>query len=152
MGTRVIAIGQRAAGDDAVGLAVLERLRRVALPHGTELVEVGDATALLPLLETRHSVIVVDAVVGSGPVGEVVEVDGDALESSGEWPVSSHGVGVAQALALARVLDASSFAPSVSVVGVRIEAPRRFTHGLSDEVARAIPKAVSAVVARIGGG
>ena len=92
MGTRIIAIGQRAAGDDAVGLAVLERLRQMALPLGTELVEVGEATALIALLETRLPVILLDAVVGPGREGEVLELDVDALEPGGSTPVSTHGV------------------------------------------------------------
>lgn len=148
---RIIAIGQRAAGDDAVGLAVLEALRRAALPPGTELVEAAEATELVPLLETRAPVIVIDAVVGPGPVGEVLELDGAALASSPERPVSSHGIDVAQALALARVLSPDSAAPSVSVVGVRIAPPRRFTHGLSEDVAAAVPRAVARVIERIGG-
>lgn len=149
--TRIIGIGQRAAGDDAVGLAVLEQLRRESLPLGTELVEAAEATALIPLLETRLQVIVLDAVVGPGPAGEILELDADALASSESTPVSTHGVNVAQALALARLLSPDSVARSISVVGVRIAPPRRFTQGLSDEVAAAVPKAVSIVIARIGG-
>jgi hydrogenase maturation protease len=150
MGARIIAIGQRAAGDDAVGLAVLERLRQAELPRGTELVEVGDGAALIPLLETRLTVIVLDAVVGPGPVGEVLELDADALEGASERPVSTHGVSVAQALALARVLSPDAVAPSVSVVGVRIPPPHRYTEGLSSEVAAAVATAASLVMTRIG--
>ncbi len=148
--TRVIGIGQRAAGDDAVGLAVLERLRHLSLPLGTELVEAAEATALVPLLETRLPVIVLDAVVGAGRVGEVLELDAHALDTCDDRPVSTHGIDVAQALALARVLSPESAAPSVSVVGVRITPPRRFTRGLSREVAAALSKAVSVVIARLG--
>jgi hydrogenase maturation protease len=150
MGARIIAIGQRVAGDDAVGLVVLDRLRQAELPGGTELVEAGDATALIPLLETRLSVIVLDAVVGPGPVGEILELDADALEGASERPVSTHGVSVPQALALARLLSPEAVAPSVSIVGVRIPPPRRYTEGLSPGVAEAVANAASLVVARIG--
>lgn len=151
MATRIIAIGQRTAGDDAVGLVVLERLRQEVLPAGTELIEAGEATVLIPLLETRRPVIVLDAVVGPGPVGEVLELDPDALASSDDRPVSTHGVDVAQVLALARVLAPDALSSSVAVVAVRIAPPRRFTRGLSEAVAAAVPRAVSTVIARIGG-
>jgi hydrogenase maturation protease len=150
MGARIIAIGQRAAGDDAVGLVVLDRLRQAELPRGTELAEAGDATALILLLETRLTVIVIDAVVGPGPVGEVLELDAGALAGASERPVSTHGVSVAQALALARLLSPETVAASVSIVGVRIPPPRRYTEGLSSEVAGAVASAASLVMARIG--
>ena len=150
MNARIIAIGQRAAGDDGVALAVLDVLRRTALPSGTELVEAEEATALIPLLETHRPVILLDAVVGPGAVGDVVEVDADALDATPEIPVSTHGLEVAQALALARVLSPEGFASSVSIVGVRIPPPRRWTTGLSSEVAAAVPRAASVVMARIG--
>ncbi len=154
MAARIIAIGQRMAGDDGVGLAVLDRLRQGALPPGTELLEVTDATALIALLETRLPVILLDAVVGSGPVGEVIEFDAleDALAPGGASPVSTHGVNVAQAVALARVLSPLAEACSVSVVGVRIAPPRRYTVGLSEEVAAAVPRAAALVMNRIGEG
>lgn len=79
MRARVVGLGQRVAGDDGVGLAILERLRRTGVGPGVELFEVAEATALLPLLETPHPVFVVDAVVGAGPVGEVVDLSAEEI-------------------------------------------------------------------------
>ncbi len=151
MPARIVALGQRAAGDDAVGLAVLDALRRAALPPGTELVEAAEATALVDLLVTDRPVVVVDAVVGPGRIGEVLALDAGALATSTDRPVSTHGVDVAQALALARVLSPETAARSIAIVAVRIAPPARFTHGLSDAVAAAVPRAVSTVLACLGG-
>ncbi len=64
MRARVIALGQPAAGDDGVGLAVLEALRARNI-EGVELCAVAEATAMIPLLEITTPVIVVDAAVGA---------------------------------------------------------------------------------------
>ena len=44
---RVIALGQAAAGDDGVGFAILEEIRRRGVPAGVELTSAPDPTALL---------------------------------------------------------------------------------------------------------
>jgi hydrogenase maturation protease len=152
MGTRVIGIGQAAAGDDGVGIAVLRQLGARALPPGVAIFEIAEATGLIPLLETRDTVILVDAVLGEGPPGEVIELEADALDDFSAKPLSTHGVDVAQAIALARTLFPDSAAPQVRIVGVRIAPPARYVHGLSPEVAAAVPRAVAAVCSRLGGG
>jgi hydrogenase maturation protease len=152
MGTRVIGLGQAAAGDDGVGLAVLERIRQIGLPPGSELVEAREATALIELLQTENRVIIVDAVVGHPRVGEVLELPQEALVTGvrGPRPLSTHGVTLGEAIELARTLAAGSMAPEVSLVGVAIALPERYTCGLSPAVQAAIPEAARAVLARIG--
>lgn len=154
MGERVIGLGQAAAGDDAVGLAVLRFLRNAQTPEGTELLTAPDATALLSLLETPRHVIVVDAVVADGAIGRVLEFDAGVLAtaSGAARPVSTHGVDVAQAIALARLLSAAHVSPSIWVVGVTIAPPRAYFEGLSPAVEAAVPAAARAVMARLGGG
>ncbi len=149
MGTRVIGLGQAAAGDDGVGLAVLEELRAMGAPPGIELLEAREATALIPLLETAARTILIDALVGHGAVGEVIELDMETLlaRPGGPRPVSTHGVDVAQTIALARLLSPTACA-RIWVVGVTIAPPRRYVHGLSPAVAAAVPLAARAVLAR----
>jgi hydrogenase maturation protease len=153
MSARVIALGQAAAGDDAVGFAVLEYLRRVGPPAGTELLAAAEATALIELLQTPRRVVIVDAVVGHSCVGEVLELREDALSDGwlGPQPLSTHGVAVGQAVELARVLASGAVSPDVSLVGVAIALPQRYTCGLSPAVQAAVPAAARAVLARIGG-
>jgi hydrogenase maturation protease len=156
---RVIGLGQAAAGDDGVGLAVLEEIRRVGAPPGTEIVEAWEATGLIALLETPDRVIVVDAVVGHFRVGEVLELRGEALPwrrdepgERGRWrPLSSHGVSLEQAIALARVLTPGGATSDITFVGVAIPPPARYTTGLSPAVRAAVPVAARTVLARIGG-
>jgi hydrogenase maturation protease len=144
MATRVIAMGQTAAGDDGIGFAVLDRLRRDGVPAGVELLRADEDTALVALLETPHSVVIVDAVLGSPP-GRVVELATAELAASGVTPVSTHGVGVAQAIALAHAVAGVDVAPSIRIVGITIERPARYQQGLSPAVAAAIEPAAARV-------
>ena len=59
---RIIALGQAAAGDDGVGLAVLERLRAEGVPPDVELVRAPEDFALVHLLETRAADVTGDQI------------------------------------------------------------------------------------------
>ncbi len=149
MRARVIALGQPAAGDDGVGLAVLEALRARNI-EGVELCAVAEATAMIPLLEITTPVIVVDAAVGAGPPGELIVVTPEQLATRGLSPVSSHGIGAVDAIALARVLYGSAVSPAIHVVAITIDPPARYVLAMSDVVARAVPRAVEAVLTLLG--
>lgn len=136
----VVGIGQVAAGDDGVGLAVARELAG----RGLAVQESADASVLLGLLEAGHRVVVVDAVAGGGPPGTVIRLAPDAL-GSGPTPVSSHGLGVAEAIALARTLYGPHRVAELAIVGVAIDRPRVHTMGLSLAVAAAIGPAADLV-------
>ncbi|WP_437707110.1 hydrogenase maturation protease [Sorangium sp. So ce448] len=122
MTARIIGLGQRAAGDDAAGLAVIEALRRRGLPGDTEVVEARDATALVSLLQTPSAVVVVDAVLASPP-GEVLDLSPSDLAAGAPVPVSTHGLGVGQAIELARITAPDRLSPDIRIVGVSIGGP-----------------------------
>jgi hydrogenase maturation protease len=146
---RVIGVGGRLAGDDAVGPAIVEQLRRMGgrVPPGVELLEAQDSAALVPWLETQAPVVIVDAVVGDGIMGEVVELDAASIGPTGDRPLSTHGLQVREAIALARVLHGPHGATRVWILGVRISAPTRGARGLSPAVDAAVPRAAEALLA-----
>lgn len=145
MAARVVGIGQAAAGDDAVGLAVLERLRRRAGLNGVELVQAAEPSALIPLLEGAEPVIVVDALLGGTP-GAVLCLTPDELATERVEALSTHGVGVAEAVALARLLSPENVAAHVHVVGVCVARVERWETGLSAPVEAAVAAAEDAVL------
>lgn len=132
----VVGIGQDAAGDDGVGLAVA----RALAARGACVRECADASVVLALLEAGRRVVIVDAVVGGGAPGAVVRLDPGAL-ASGPAPLSSHGLGVAEALELARTLYGEGAARGVAIVGVAIDRPAGAALGLSPAVAAAVEPA-----------
>ena len=146
MGARVIGIGQQAAGDDGVGIAVVRHLREHGGLNGAELVEAAEPSALIPWLEGADSVVLVDAVLGGGEPGDVLRLTPESLAGGGVQPLSTHGMGVAQAVELARTLAPDSTARRIWIVGVCIARPERYSRALSAEVERAVLRAAALVV------
>jgi len=136
-GPVVVGLGQRYGGDDAVGLHVARALAEEGLPAR----EAADAAALLEILAEGRSVVLVDAVVGGGMPGTVLRLSAEDLGSI--RAVSSHGLGVAEVVKIAgRLLGA---APALEIVGVVVRPPAPGAEGLSEEVARAVPRAATTV-------
>jgi hydrogenase maturation protease len=150
MRARIIGLGQAAAGDDGVGLAVLEWLREHGVPDGVELVRAAEDSALIPLLQTPAAVVLVDAVLGTPP-GETCELTPEQLASGALRSLSTHGMGVRQALQLAQILAPDAALPSIRIVAVTISRPLRYEQRLSPAVAAAVPRAAERVLALLGG-
>lgn len=101
----VIGIGNPDRGDDAAGREVA-RLLRGTLPDGVEVVEHnGEATALLARLDGIAAAFLVDACASGAPAGTVRRFDVVAaplpLDAFG---LSTHGLGLSEAIELARTL------------------------------------------------
>ncbi len=102
MTIRVVGVGSDDLGDDAAGLLAARWVRRAA-PAGVEVRECdGEVGRLLDALEGADRVVLVDAVLDGRPAGVVRRLPpGVPLRQGGP---STHGLGVAEALALAAVL------------------------------------------------
>lgn len=147
-GVLVVGVGNDLRGDDAVGLEVARRVSgegcgaRVA-------VLVGDAADLLELMRGEDRVVIVDAVAPSGRVGRIHRVDASRAWQGPRQPDgSTHALGVAEALELARVLG--SLPPRVTVFGIE---GARFALGdaMSPEVRSASDDVVREIVAELAG-
>ena len=149
-GGLVVALGQRVAGDDGAGLAVLDELRRLALPQDVELRGLAEASSLVPLLETRRRVIVVDAVVGPEP-GTVLVLTPVDLARGSAMSVSSHGISVGLAIELARTLYGDALTLAIDVVGIAIAPPNRYAEGISPVVQAAVGSAVDRIIRLLSG-
>jgi hydrogenase maturation protease len=90
-------VGNRLRGDDAAGLVVAERLR--GTPHE------GEGTALLDLWEGDDTVVVVDTMRSGAPPGTIRRFDASREPLPAQLRFSStHAIGVAEAIELARSL------------------------------------------------
>jgi hydrogenase maturation protease len=101
----VIGVGHDDRADDAAGPTVA-RMVAPHLPEGWRSIEHhGDLTALVDLCEGMDEVVIVDAVVSGAPVGTIHHVN---LLDESLPPLaaagSTHGIGLAEAIALARTL------------------------------------------------
>ena len=101
----VLGIGNPDRGDDGAGRAVARQLRG-RLPEDMELAEIsGEATDLLARIEGVAAAYVVDACASGAPAGTTRRFDlaaGPLPEAA--FGLSTHGLGLATALELARAL------------------------------------------------
>lgn len=137
----LIGVGNDFAGDDAAGRLVA---RALASRDGFDVAEThGAAADIVTLMEDRAQVVIVDACRSGAAAGTLYKLDAVAGALPG-WlrSVSSHGIGVAEAVALARILG--SLPPRVEVWAIEGAA---FATGdpVSPEVARAVQEVVRAL-------
>lgn len=101
----VIGVGHPDCGDDAVGRMVVGLLRG-KLPTDVELEEhSGEAATLVDRLDGASSVYLVDAAVSGAERGRIRRIEAnDGPLPSGLGSMSSHGLGVAESIELARAL------------------------------------------------
>jgi hydrogenase maturation protease len=140
----VVGVGNRVRRDDGVGPEVADRVRE-ARP-GLDVVEVsGDASTLLDLWADHDLAVVVDAVRTGAPVGichrwELLAGEWDVVPPASR--VSSHLIGVLDAVELARALD--RLPGRLVVVGIEV-VELGVGPGLSEPVAAAVGAAAALV-------
>ncbi|WP_405653366.1 hydrogenase maturation protease [Streptomyces sp. NBC_00019] len=144
----VIGVGNEFRRDDGVGWAVLSRLRERPLPPGTRLATCdGDPGRLIGLWEGARLAVVVDAAhAHPGTPGRVHRLELDAELLPQPQTTSSHGLGLGEAVELARVLGRL---PDHLVVYAVEGADSALGTGLSPAVADAVEPLVKAVEAEI---
>ncbi len=105
----ILGLGNVICGDDGLGVAAAERLRRrYALPTGARVIDGGTlGLTLLGEFEGVDNVILVDAVSLDAPPGTPVRLVGEAVESAARERLSVHQIGVADLLDALRLMDAS---------------------------------------------
>jgi hydrogenase maturation protease len=137
---KIIGVGNAWRGDDGAGLMVAQRLRQENFPYAEIAESPGTGSALADAWQDATRVIVVDAVVAGGPPGAIYRFDAHNLAATFPVasPASSHGWGVAEAVALGRLFQ--ELPPVLIIYGIE---GQNFTlgDGLSPAVAAAIPEA-----------
>ena len=117
MSTVVIGVGNRDRGDDAIGLLLVDALAG-RLPDTVTIAHEGDMSHLPLLWSSEDDVVIVDAVVDEAvAAGEVRLLETSDLQQRSA--LSTHGLGVADALALAARLDRTP--RSVRIVGIGVD-------------------------------
>jgi hydrogenase maturation protease len=135
MSVLVIGVGNPDRGDDGVGWRVVELLADEVPTLRCR----GDASTLMEAWADTPEVIVVDAMSSGAPVGTIRF---GAVGILPESPTSSHGFGLAQAIALAGALG--SLPPHLTVIGIE---GGTYEHGAP--LSAAVEEAALSVAARI---
>lgn len=138
---RVIGIGNELRGDDAAGLLAARELLRYE-PGADVVVGTRDVATLAAALSGARSAVLVDAVAGGEP-GAIVRYEAGGEPLPAGWrDASTHGLGVAAAIELARALG--ELPERVVVYGI---CGRRF--GVGDQPSPTIELAAKRVAAAI---
>jgi hydrogenase maturation protease len=143
----VVGVGNRFRGDDGLGPEVAARVERLGLP-GVAVVVEEDPLSLVDHFAADDTVIVVDAMRPRTQPGrvQISAVDGPLPR----WQTtSSHGLGVVEAVELARALE--RLPDKLTLVGVEA-ATLSPGSSLSAAVLRRLDDAVNAVVELVTGG
>ena len=147
----VIGLGNELAGDDGIGVAVINRLREQgSIPPGVKLIEAGiPGLSLVEMMLGAKRVIMVDSFLDGGNPGLIRRFTEEELPPVGYSAGQSHGIGLREALAFARGVMPRQFPGEVVVVGISIERPGRWVQGLSPPVEAAVDQAAETVRAEV---
>jgi hydrogenase maturation protease len=141
MKTVVIGVGNDYRRDDGIGPAVAERIRRLDLPDVQVVTTDGEPTRVLDAWTGADLAVVIDAAVVADPIpGRSHRL---TMVPDGGPANSSHGLGVPEAVELAKALDRM---PRRLVFYTVEITETGFGTGLSDSVSAAIPSITTAVL------
>lgn len=145
--TLLIGVGNEFRGDDGVGILAARRIREKTLP-GIIIVECdGEATSLLDAWAGMKTVVIIDAVASGAPPGTIHRIDARRQSVSQElFPFSTHALGLAHAVELARSLGKLPI--NLVIYGIEGE---QFTAGsnLSPKVQKALNEVLQLVTGEL---
>jgi hydrogenase maturation protease len=113
--TRIIGCGNLDRGDDGVGIYVADRLREYGIPAETS---TGEATGLMEAWRGAADVLIVDAVCTGAPAGTLHQWDVRHSRFPARSSASTHGIGLAEGIELARKLG--TLPKRLQVYGIEI--------------------------------
>ncbi len=140
----IIGCGNPDRGDDAAGLLVARRLQELGIEAREHS---GEGLELLEAWSEADCAILVDAVCTGAPAGAILVWEGPFAPVAGEpFRCSTHALGIAEAIALARVLD--RMPPELRIYGIE---GRRFGCGArpSPEVAAAVESVAQTIAGEL---
>lgn len=148
----VVCIGNDLVADDGVGHAVHRVLAAQVPAAGMRLQLLGlGGMSLVDKFQGEEQLIVVDAVQFGAPAGTIHVLDWAALPASG-CQFSCHGIGIREAIEVARKLFPEMTPETVHLVGIEGRCFDQLGEGLSAEVQAAVLPAAAAVLNLLGEG
>ncbi len=148
MNALVLGIGNLLIGDEGVGCKAVEELnRRYALPPEVECIDGGTAGfELLPLMDGKKQVILIDALRNDMAPGTSVEIEDADVPKAFLTSISPHQLGISDVLAAAELTE--MMPEKLLLYGVE---PKNIEVGigLTPEVEAGLEKVIIAVVRQL---
>ena len=143
----VVCIGNDLVADDGIGYAIYDELvADTTLPENTRLKLLGlGGMDVIEEIEGEDLLIVVDALQLGFDSGTVHVLSWSELPYMEPRPVSGHGIGIREAIEVAKRLQADKVPKEIFLVGIEGECFDQLGKGLTPIVSQAVPEAVTAI-------
>jgi len=140
----VLGVGNILLGDDGVGVHVVERMRHMALPQDTELLDGGMATSeLLSYMKGRQKVIIIDAIQSSSPPGTIFRIPYQDMKKEQHQICALHQIGVIEML---QILESMGNMPDILIFGIVPKNDTEFSQQLSSEIEEKLTEIIEQVL------
>ena len=145
MRTLILGLGNPILSDDAAGLQAARQLYELIDGEDIDLVEAAVAgMQTVQLLSGYDRAVIIDVVQDEARVGEVWRLDARELESGSA--TSSHGIGVGQAMRLARLVGLP-LPEEILIYAIAAADTSTFGESLTPQLGQAMPSIVRRIAA-----
>jgi len=145
--TLILGLGNPILSDDAAGLQAARRLYDLLGGKDVDLVEAAVAgLQTVQLLSGYDRAVVIDVVQDEARVGEVWRLDTEELENVSA--TSSHGIGLGQALRLARLMGLP-VPGQILIYAIAAADTQTFGETLTPQLTKALPTIVRRIAADV---
>ena len=146
--TLIVGVGNLLLKDEGVGIHVAQRMMKMALPEGLEVVDAG--TSLLdvfPVADGVGRMIIVDAMKAGRKPGTIYKLSSDDIERERQEILSLHQIDLPQMLDMCALMGARPF---TIIIGIE---PKDMEPGLdlSPEIESRIPEVIDIILKEIRG-
>ncbi len=144
----LIGLGNPIASDDAIGVIVAKRLAERLPDFDFEVGSTGGFDLVDRILGYKRAVVIDAMITGRFRVGVVRRVDLSCCDCL--LSISSHGIGIEQAIEFARRVGAS-IPDEIIIYGIEIGDPKPFGDGISKELVGCIDSIVNEIASDLLG-
>ncbi len=146
--TLILGLGNVLLQDEGLGVQIINRIQdQYRFEPAVDILDGGTAGLdLLPDLEDRQQVIIVDAVDFNEEPGYIGLIENDNILAKIQTKLSIHHLGLADVLSAAKLTD--QFPPEIVLVGVQPESMDQNLE-LTETVINVVPRVIEAVLFRL---
>jgi hydrogenase maturation protease len=143
----ILGLGNPILSDDAVGLVAARRLFERIGGEDVDLIEAATSGLQTTQLLSRYDrAVIIDSIQDEARVGEVRRLEVDELGTS---PLhSSHGVGLGEAIGIARKLG-MRLPDTILIYAIAVADPHTFGECLTPELERALPSLIQQITSDV---
>jgi hydrogenase maturation protease len=149
---KIIGCGNTIAGNDGLGIRVIQELKSLTLPEDVELIEGGiNGLDLLEYFMNTDRVIIIDAVILGDLPGTIYRLSLSEIEGMSKISITSlHQFGIAETVAIGMKLYPESMCSNIILIGVEIgKIEHSICEELSPEIINILPEVKNIIVKEI---